>query len=120
MAAALNREPGTGKPPRVGGLILCGGRSSRLGLPKATLPFGPALMLPRVVRLLSSVVSPIVVAAAPDQELPDLPGQIIVTRDEQEGQGPLQGLLAGLAAIAPHAQAAYATSCDVPLLVPAF
>jgi molybdopterin-guanine dinucleotide biosynthesis protein A len=103
-----------------GGLILCGGKSSRMGLPKATLPFGPELMLPRVVRLLSTVVSPIVVVAAPQQKLPPLPGDVIVARDEREGRGPLEGLLAGLKAITPHAEAVYATSCDVPLLVPAF
>jgi len=120
MAPTLNLEPGTLNLPRVGGLILCGGRSSRMGLPKATLPFGPEFMLPRVVRLLSSVVSPIVVAAAPRQELPELPRETFVARDEREGQGPLEGLLAGLTAIAPHAETAYATSCDVPLLVPAF
>ena len=107
-------------PLSVGGLVLCGGRSTRMGLAKATLPFGPELMLQRVVRLLSQVVSPIAVVAAPGQELPPLPEGVIITRDEREGRGPLEGLLAGLTALAPHCDAAYATSCDVPLLVPAF
>ena len=104
----------------VAGLILAGGKSSRMGLAKATLPFGPELMLQRVVRLLSSVVQPIVVVAAPAQQLPPLPCDVLIARDEREARGPLEGLLAGLTAIAPHAEAAYATSCDVPLLVPAF
>ena len=91
-----------------------------MGLAKATLPFGPELMLQRVVRLLGEVVSPIVVVAAPVQELPPLPADVLLATDEREGRGPLEGLLAGLTAIAPHADAAYATSCDVPLLVPAF
>jgi len=104
----------------VGGVVLAGGRSSRMGLPKATLPFGPELMLQRVVRLLSSVVSPIVVVAAPTQKLPPLPSDILIAHDVREARGPLEGLSAGLAAIAPHADAAYATSCDVPLLQPAF
>lgn len=91
-----------------------------MGLAKATLPFGPELMLQRVVRLLSTVVQPIVVVAAPGQVLPPLPEGIVVTRDEREGRGPLEGLLAGLSAVAPLADAAYATSCDVPLLVPDF
>jgi molybdopterin-guanine dinucleotide biosynthesis protein A len=91
-----------------------------MGLAKATLPFGPELMLQRVVRLLASVLRPIVVVAAPNQELPALPPGVLVTRDEREARGPLEGLLAGLSAIAPHAEAAYATSCDVPLLSPAF
>ncbi|MDX1948832.1 MAG: molybdenum cofactor guanylyltransferase [Pirellulaceae bacterium] len=109
-------------PPtfRVGGIVLCGGRSSRMGRPKLALPFGPELMLQRVVRLLAQVVSPIVVVAAPEQELPPLSGEVLIARDELEGRGPLQGLLAGLSAIAPLADAAYATSCDVPLLVPGF
>jgi molybdopterin-guanine dinucleotide biosynthesis protein A len=115
---------------KFGGIVLCGGRSSRMGAPKATLSFGPELMLQRVVRLLGQVVSPIVVVAAPGQELPPMPGpnpspmrgegRVIVARDEREGRGPLEGLLAGLTAIAPHAEAAYATSCDVPLLAPGF
>ena len=113
-------EPRTPNPVRTAGVVLCGGRSTRMGLPKATLPFGPELMLQRVVRLLAQVVSPIVVVAAPDQELPPLGAEVLVTRDEREGRGPLQGLLAGLTAIAPQAEAAYATSCDVPLLAPAF
>ncbi len=105
---------------RFGGIILCGGKSTRMGVPKAMLPFGPELMLQRVVRLLGEVVQPLVVVAAPQQELPKLPGEVIVARDEREGRGPLEGLLAGLSTIEPHADAAYATSCDVPLLVPAF
>src|SRR5262245_35029394 len=104
----------------VAGLVLAGGRSTRMGLAKATLPFGPELMLQRVVRLLNGVVRPIVVIAAPHQELPPLPADVLIARDEREARGPLEGLLAGLSAIAPHAAAAYATSCDVPLLAPSF
>ena len=91
-----------------------------MGLAKATLPFGPELMLQRVVRLLGGVVRPIVVVAAPHQELPALPAEVLVARDEREARGPLEGLLAGLSAIEPFAAAAYATSCDVPLLASAF
>jgi molybdopterin-guanine dinucleotide biosynthesis protein A len=104
----------------VAGIVLCGGRSSRMGLAKLALPFGPELMLQRVVRLLSEAVSPVVVVAAPGQELPPLPAGVLLTNDEREGRGPLEGLLAGLTAIAPRADAAYVTSCDVPLFVPGF
>lgn len=104
----------------VGGIVLCGGRSSRMGLPKATLPFGRELMLERVVRLLGEVVRPIVVVAAPGQDLPKLPTGVIRAVDRREGRGPLEGLLAGLSALPAGVEAAYATSCDVPLLVPAF
>jgi molybdenum cofactor guanylyltransferase len=104
----------------VGGIILCGGKSTRMGSPKALLPFGSETMLQRVVRVLSQIVSPLVVVAAPGQELPPLPPSVVVTRDEHEGRGPLEGLRAGLKALPERVDAAYVTSCDVPLLVPGF
>lgn len=91
-----------------------------MGVPKATLPFGDETMLQRVIRLLAAVVSPIIVVAARDQLLPPLPDGVRVTRDEREARGPLEGIRAGLSALPESIDAAYVTSCDVPLLVPAF
>jgi molybdenum cofactor guanylyltransferase len=107
---------------RKGALILCGGKSSRMGRDKATLPFGSELMLERVVRLLSEVVHPenMVVVAAPNQSLPELPKEVLVARDALEFRGPLQGMATGLSALGDRADAVYVTGCDVPLLVPAF
>jgi hypothetical protein len=76
---------------KVGGIVLCGGRSSRMGVPKLSLPFGPELMLQRVVRLLSTVVDPIIVVAAPGQELPPLDPSVAIIRDRREARGPLEG-----------------------------
>src|SRR5438105_4247847 len=104
----------------VGGIILCGGQSKRMGRPKAWLPFGDETMLQRVVRLLGEVVQPIAVVAAPGQEVPPLPASIIIVRDEEKGRGPLQGLAAGLSALQGRVQAAYVSSCDVPFLRPSF
>ena len=103
-----------------GGVVLCGGKSTRMGVPKATLPFGDETMLHRVVRLLNTVVSPIVAVAAREQTLPALPAGVIVARDQREAKGPLEGIRAGLTAMPPSIDAAYITSCDVPLLVPRF
>lgn len=103
-----------------GAIVLCGGKSTRMGTPKALLPFGPETMLQRVVRILHDVVSPIIVVSAVDQPLPKLPGDVILTRDEREGRGPLEGLCAGLRALPTDVDAAYVTSCDVPLLEPGF
>jgi molybdopterin-guanine dinucleotide biosynthesis protein A len=91
-----------------------------MGRPKAWLPIAGELMLPRVVRLLGEAVSPIVVVAAPEQDVPPLPATIDVVRDEERGRGPLQGLAAGLATLQGRAEAAYLSSCDVPFLRPAF
>jgi molybdopterin-guanine dinucleotide biosynthesis protein A len=91
-----------------------------MGVPKATLPFGQETMLQRVVRLLGTVVSPVVVVAAREQSLPELADDVKITRDEREQRGPLEGLRAGLRALPNSVDIAYVTSCDVPLLVPAF
>lgn len=91
-----------------------------MGLPKATLPFGPELMIRRVLRLLGEAVDPLVVVAAPDQELPELPMAVTIVRDRDQGIGPLEGLRGGLASIRNRADAAYVTGCDVPLLEPQF
>lgn len=103
-----------------GGIILCGGRSRRMGRPKLSLPFGDEIMLARVVRILSEVVEPIVVCAAPGQTLPELPPAVCTALDRHENRGPLEGLAVGLATLSGRAESAFVTACDVPLLVPAF
>ena len=105
---------------RTGGIVLCGGESSRMGRPKAWLPFGAEFMLQRVVRVLREVVEPVVVVAAPNQDVPPLPPGVMIARDEVGGNGPLGGLAAGLAALAGRCDAVYLSSCDVPLLRAAF
>jgi molybdenum cofactor guanylyltransferase len=106
--------------PQTGGVVLCGGKSSRMGQPKFSLPFGDELLLQRVCRILSKVVSPIVVVAAVDQELPPLPDSVHIARDEFDSLGPLAGIATGLAALKAECESAFVTSCDVPLLDPNF
>jgi molybdenum cofactor guanylyltransferase len=101
-----------------GAVILCGGESRRMGRPKAWLPFGEERMLERVIRLAGTVARPIVVVAAPDQELPALAVDVAVARDLVGGRGPLQGLAAGLCALPESVELAYATATDVPFLEP--
>jgi len=100
---------------RVAGVVLCGGRSSRMGQPKAWLPFGTETMLQRTVRTLSQVVDTVIVVAAPGQDLPELPPCEIVY-DPQEHRGPLQGLAVGLNSLQGRADAAFVTGCDTPFL----
>jgi len=107
-------------PARVGGIVLAGGKSTRMGQSKAHLPFGDELMLQRMVRILTQAVRPIVIVGAPQQELPSVPVAVEITRDQVADRGPLQGLAAGLHALEGKCDAAYACSCDVPLLRVAF
>jgi molybdopterin-guanine dinucleotide biosynthesis protein A len=104
---------------QVGGIVLCGGQSRRMGRAKATLPFGSELMLERVVRILSEVVHPVVVVAAAGQNLPKLPNVRVAT-DRSPGRGPLEGLAAGMEVLAADVKVAYVTACDAPLLQPGF
>jgi len=92
-----------------------------MGRPKANLEWHGSTLLHRVTGIVGRAVGgPVVVVRAPDQELPPLPPGVRVAEDTAEGRGPLQGLAAGLAAVAADAEVAYVSSTDVPLLHPAF
>jgi molybdopterin-guanine dinucleotide biosynthesis protein A len=102
-------------------IILAGGRSSRMGSPKAALEWHGSTLLRRVTGVLARVVDgPIIVVRAPGQDLPDVAERTELISDAREGQGPMQGIAAGLAAIGDRAPVAYVSSTDVPLLHPAF
>ena len=99
-----------------GGVILCGGQSTRMGRPKLALPFGNECMLARVARILDEEVSPVHVVAANGQEIPDVAVPIQIARDEFEDYGPLGGLYTGLKSLAVLADAAFVSAVDAPLL----
>lgn len=101
-----------------GAIVLCGGKSSRMGRSKALLPFGGETMISRVVRRIAEAASPIVVVLAPNQAEPDLPIQVRFVRDEVEGRGPLQGLAAGLRAMSGVTESCFVSSTDAPFLHP--
>lgn len=99
-----------------GALVLAGGRSTRMGRDKASLPFGGTTLLARIVDLLAPLVDEVVVALRAGQDAPALPPGVLLARDAVPDRGPLGGLAAGFAASS--ADAVYATACDVPFLVP--
>ena len=103
------------------GIVLAGGRSSRMGTPKAALEWHGSTLLRRTVGILARATDgPVVVVRAPGQDLPPLPARTEVVDDPREGLGPVQGLAAGLAAIAGRAEVAFVGSTDMPFLHPAF
>ena len=102
-------------------IVLAGGRSSRMGSPKAALDWHGSTLLRRVTGIVArSVDGPVIVVSAPGQALPALDGAVEIVTDDREGRGPVQGIAAGLAAIGDRAEIAYVSSTDVPLLHPAF
>jgi molybdopterin-guanine dinucleotide biosynthesis protein A len=107
--------------PGSAGVVLAGGRSSRMGTPKAALEWHGSTLLRRTVGILARATGgPVVVVRAPGQDLPALPPDVEVVDDPREGKGPVQGLAAGLAAIAGRADVAFVSSTDMPFLHPAF
>ncbi len=102
----------------LGALVLCGGRSKRMGVDKANLDFHGEALLRVTLSRLAAVVDPddIVVVAAVDQELPSLPSGVRVVRDETPYAGPLAALAIGLRALPRHVKLAAAVGCDTPLL----
>ncbi len=104
-----------------GAIVLAGGRSSRMGQPKAGLPWHGSTLLRRVAGLVArSVDGPVVVVRAPGQQLPELPRDVRVVQDDVSGRGPLQGMATGLAALPPDVERAFVCATDLPLLHPAF
>ena len=93
-------------------VILGGGKSSRMGRPKALLPFDGVPLICHVARKLQIHFSDLVVVAAPGQDMPDTGAKLV--RDEVAYQGPVGGIYYGMLAAA--GEFCFVTSCDVPFL----
>jgi molybdopterin-guanine dinucleotide biosynthesis protein A len=95
-------------------IVLAGGKSSRMGKPKALLPFDNEPLIVHVVATLRRLVAEVVVVAAPGQELPAMP--VTLVRDDVAYQGPVGGIYYGLTAAA--GEISFVTSCDSAFLNP--
>ena len=103
------------------GVVLAGGRSSRMGAPKAALEWHGSTLLARTVGILARATGgPVVVVRASGQDLPELPKRTVVVDDPRDGRGPVQGIAAGLTALDGLADTAFISSTDLPFLHPAF
>lgn len=101
------------------GIVLAGGRSSRMGTDKAGIAWQDSTLLARVVGALAPVCGEVVVVRAPGQVLPPLPADVRTAEDAHPDRGPLEGMLAGLRAIAPGT-IAFVCAVDAPFLGPRF
>ena len=104
-------------PPRLGAIVLAGGRSRRMGTSKALLDWHGGTLLRRVTGILQRVADPVVVVHADGQELPPLTG-VVRAVDRAPGRGPLEGIAAGLRAVAGRRPAVFVAGTDLPLLHP--
>ncbi len=94
------------------GIVLCGGRSSRMGRSKAWLPWRGVPLLRFVVDQLAESVDEMLVVAAPNLDLPPVPARRV--DDREPGLGPLAGIREGLASM--ESDSAYLTGTDSPWL----
>jgi molybdopterin-guanine dinucleotide biosynthesis protein A len=101
---------------RAAGIVLCGGRSSRMGRAKAWLPWQGRPMLVHVVDVLRRAVDEVCVVSSGRFDLPAL--DVPVVDDREPHRGPLAGIREGLAHV--QAELAYVTATDAPWLEPGF
>ncbi len=104
--------------PKVGGLVLAGGRSSRFGAEKAVQVIGGVTLLERSLAALDGVAEAVAVSARPDSgaaEVARSMGLELVTDDRDHPSGPLAGIAAGLAwAWAEGFDLLATLACDLP------
>ena len=109
------------KIEHLAGIVLCGGRSRRMGQEKYRLLFGGETLLQRICRIVQPEVSRILIVAAVEQQIPQSESNIQVLRDEFPDCGPLAGIAQAMTFLETTdagPAAAFVTSCDVPLLKP--
>ena len=103
------------------GIILSGGRSSRVGSDKGLMDLGGKPLVSWVVDILRDVVDEIIVVVGSEASIPHywavVPDDVRVISDCYEEDSPLIGLISGLH----EAQGEYAVACacDMPFVNPA-
>jgi molybdopterin-guanine dinucleotide biosynthesis protein A len=100
--------------PEYSAIILAGGQSSRMGRPKAELPFGGVTMLDHIISEMMRVFDELVVAVAKPRLYA---WETFLSRslvDRKPGQGPVPALADALEEI--RFDRAFVCSCDVPLV----
>lgn len=112
-ASASPRRSGLAAAP-VYGLVLAGGRSTRMQRDKAALEYAGRSQLERAVELLTPLLARVFVSVRPDQTADPLRARFAQIVDSGEVEGPIAGIVA---AQSRHPDAAWLVlACDLPLL----
>ncbi len=99
-------------PLPVTALVLCGGKSRRMGRPKAFLPFEGTTMVNHVLNQVRDLFAEIFIVANEPDNYEDL--GVDVVKDILPYRGPLGGILSGLL-VAKH-EYAFVIACDMPFV----
>ena len=99
-------------PLPVTGLILCGGKSKRMGRPKAFLPYEGTTIINHLIRSLGGVFRQTLLVSNEPEDFEDL--DIDVVKDILPHRGPMGGILSGL--LVAHYDHSFVIACDMPLV----
>lgn len=95
------------------GIILAGGKSSRMGRDKSLIKLGEKTLIEHIVKALMPKVKEIIIVTNEKEKYAFLEKVSFVT-DIERNQGPLMGLISGISSI--DTQWCFVTSCDMPLI----
>jgi molybdopterin-guanine dinucleotide biosynthesis protein A len=93
-------------------LVLCGGKSRRMGRPKAFLPFEGTTMVNHVLNQVRDLFAEVFIVANEPDNYEDL--GVDVVKDILPYRGPLGGILSGLL-VAKH-EYTFVIACDMPFV----
>jgi molybdopterin-guanine dinucleotide biosynthesis protein A len=113
IAVTPPRRAGTRAAPLYG-LVLAGGRSTRMQRDKAMLEYAGRTQLERAVALITPLVERVFVSVRPDQTADPLRARFAQIVDSGDAAGPIAGIIA---AQSQYPEAAWLVlACDLPLL----
>lgn len=95
-------------------VVLCGGKSTRMGRPKAWLPWFGRTLIEHVVWNLGQAVDEVIVVTSDALDIPPVEARLV--RDRTPSMGPLAGIRDGLEAAG--ADWVFVTSTDAPFVTP--
>lgn len=96
----------------ISGIVLAGGKSTRMGRDKAWVELGGKPLIVRVLESLRPVVDDVVIVTNEPEKFSKLDARCV--RDTIPGEGPLIGLQSGLKAI--RNTWGFVATCDMPFL----
>lgn len=101
------------QPRTVAGVLLCGGRSRRMGMSKAWLPWRDSWTLVEIGLALAERCGPVLLSKAAGQSLPPAPPTWRIVDDLERAKGPLAALESACHALDDEAFAgAIVATCD--------
>lgn len=95
------------------GIILAGGKSSRMGIDKSLLKLGNKTLIEHVVDAIRPYVSAVVIVTNNEEKFSFL-NNVSFVPDIIKNQGPFIGLISGIKSI--DTKWCFVTSCDMPLI----